>query len=753
MREFVIGLVGTPNTGKTSVFNALTDRTEFVGNWPGVTIERKDGIKDAVYDGEDIRLKIIDLPGIYAIGSSLTEERVAFEFVLKEKVDLVLTVIDGLSIEKSMFLTMQLIQQGLPMHIVITKKDLLGINGIDINVNHFSSLLKLPVSLVDTRDKKDAKLLVEAVSRSCFERPVSSLSIKYDSRLEYWLSEKEKEFAHIELSSDVKRTLFLLLFQGDEEFFSLYPLEIAKRKKLQEEIDRISRDIGKEPDIYVAETLYSYIDDIMHRVKKGKETLTITERIDNIVLHKVWGLPIFWGVLFLMFWLTTSFGGVFIDFFDSIAGLFAVELPVAFLSSLSAPGFLQTFIMAIGSGIQTVATFIPIIYILFFLLTILEDFGYMARAAFVADRSLRSLGLSGKAFVPLLLGFGCTVSSVLATKTLETKKEKIISIFMAPLMSCGARLPVYVLFASMLFPRNAGLVVFSLYFVGIILAVGTGFLLKSTLFKGKISPLVMELPPYHLPKLNYVLKVTWIRFSSYIKRAGIAITTAVFILTLLNTIVINKDGIKLEPESPDSILIKTGQAISPVFRPMGIEKDNWPAVAGLFTGLFAKETIIGTLQSMYASEDTSAQTVGDVAEDNPLSLAYIGKSLLESFKQLGRDILSLIFSVEDESLENSGALTRVKNLFTPQSAYAYLLFVLIYSPCIATIAAISTQMGKTIAAATAIYLTLLAWILATLFYQLATMESPLWLATTLALILFLIGGLFMAGRRRPVMEE
>ncbi|ADN01587.1 ferrous iron transport protein B [Spirochaeta thermophila] len=738
MRTYTCALIGTPNTGKTSIFNAITSRTEYIGNWPGVTIERTDGILTTVYQGEDVRLRIVDLPGIYHLGSSAPEERVAFDFFLKEKVDLVINVMDGLSLQKNLYLTLQLLEEGLPVHVVITKKDLLEQNGIRISPEALSRRLGVPVSLVNSHSRQDARLLVNSLVQSCLSPPSPPHPVTYDEVVEEWLSRWQHELSFLGVPAPRLRTLLLLFLEGEEVIFSLHPSLRERKAELAASRTQLEARMGEDLDVYLARRRYEEIESILKEAHEAAEKLTLTERIDRVVLHKVWGIPIFWAVLFLLFWATTSLGGVFIDFFDGIFQILAVDLPLYGLSRIGAGPFVQTLVEGVGTGIQTVATFVPIIYILFFLLTILEDCGYMARAAFVADRGMRGLGLSGKAFVPLLLGFGCTVSSILATRTLESRKERLLTIFMAPLMSCGARLPVYVIFAAAFFPRSAGLVVFSLYFVGIVLAVGTGLLFKHTLFKAERTPLVMELPPYHLPNMSLVLKITWIRFSAYIKRAGITITTAVFILSLLNAVVIENGKVSFESGSPDSLLIRTGKAITPVFEPMGVEEENWPAVAGLFTGLFAKETIIGTLQAMYGIE-------AEEEAEEPFSLQVALSGLVDAGRALLRGLYELLVPSPGGE-EEEGGFSLVRERFTPAAAYAYLLFVLIYSPCVAALSAILQQAGVGTMLANAGYLTLLAWIVGTFYFQVVEGGSLLWLGVAGGLLLGLMVVLYLVGR-------
>jgi len=454
-----------------------------------------------------------------------------------------------------------------------------------------------------------------------------------------------------------------------------------------------------------------------------------------------------------------TLGGAFIDFFDITFGALFVDGLGALLSAVHAPEWLIGFLAGgLGTGIQTISTFIPIIFTMFFMLSILEDSGYMARAAFVMDRFMRMLGLPGKAFVPMLVGFGCTVPAIMATRTLENRRDRFLAIFMTPFMSCGARLPVYALFGAAFFGRSAGLVVFSIYFAGILMAVLTGLLLKKTLFKGEFSPFIMELPAYHLPRMKMVLRTAWLRLKAFVFRAGKVILLAVTVLTILSTF--GFDGSIGNDDSENSILATVGRAITPVFTPMGISRENWPATVGLFTGLFAKEAVVGTLNSLYivAGETVDEGSGGEEAFRLLPALGeaftVTGENLGGIFSSLGDPLgMGLLSDGEEEAVAeeieaDAAVFQLMRQFFTPASAYAYLLFVLLYFPCVAALGAAIRETGRFYGTVLVTYLTLLAWSAATIFYQIAEGHNILLGGTGVLILALLALSFVVMGKNR-----
>jgi len=458
-------------------------------------------------------------------------------------------------------------------------------------------------------------------------------------------------------------------------------------------------------------------------------------------MHRFWGIPIFLGAMFLVFWVTINVGGIFIPFFDKLFGAIFVDSTAYLLSAVGAPAWVIAILSGgIGTGIQTVATFIPVMFFMFLMLSLLEDSGYMARSAFVTDRFMGMVGLPGKAFVPLVVGFGCTVPAIMATRTLDNRRDRLLTIFMAPLMSCGARLPVYALFAAAFFPAASGAVVFSLYLLGILLAVLTGLLLRHSLFAGEQSHLLMELPPYHRPRMGSVLTYTWERVQMFLFRAGKVVVLGIAILSFFNSL--GTDGSFGNEDTGNSVLSAAGRKVTPVFGPMGISHDNWPATVAIFSGVFAKEAVVGTLNSLYAETDrgrtvrSESTGVGfNLLTEIDAAFASVPEAFTAFWASIS-DPLGLKAYSRSPAAAPSPVFASLHRHFHigPASAYAYLLFILIYFPCLATMGTAMREMGAKYAVVMGIYLTAVAWGMATLFYQIAAGGSLLWGAVSAALL-------------------
>jgi ferrous iron transport protein B len=467
-----------------------------------------------------------------------------------------------------------------------------------------------------------------------------------------------------------------------------------------------------------------------------------------------------------MFLFTISVGGAFIDFFDQAFGAVFVDGFGQLLAALGTPPIVEAALVGFGSGIQTVSTFVPIIACLFLFLSFLEDSGYMARAAFVMDRAMRAIGLPGKSFVPLIVGFGCNVPAIMATRTLESRRDRIMTSLMAPFMSCGARLPVFALFAAAFFPASGQNIVFGLYIVGLAFAVLTGLVLKSTLLDGEPTRFVMELPPYHIPTVRSVALQAWQRLREFIVRAGQVIVPIVMILSFLSAI--GTDGSVGRDNTRQSVLAVVSQELVPVFEPMGVTRDNWPAAVGLFTGIFAKEAVIGTLNALYeqvgqeaapaASPTTPAdESLGDkllaAVATIPQNLGALGSSLA--------DPLGLNVGYVDDSaaaaqeLEVDGSVfgAMQSHFGGTSAAFAYMLLILLYTPCVAALGAMRHEIGGKWTAFAAAWTTAIGYLAAVSFYQAATFtvhpaSSTRWLVATIAVFAVGIAAMWMAGRAR-----
>ena len=728
--NYTIALVGNPNSGKTTLFNALTGSSMRIGNWPGVTVDLVEGTRR---EGGDT-FTFVDLPGIYGLAAETEDEIVARDFLQRGGYDLAVNVLDSTNLERNLYLTTQLMELGVDTLMVLNMHDLAEQQGLVIDLDHLSTHFEYPACEISATDGEAVPRVLEAIRRALKREHSEPRRIPYPNEIEDLLAGWIARIRDRAPEAPRPRWTAIKLAVEDPVVTRRAVKEgWFNQEELDLEINRIAAILRDRPDAVVANARYGLIRGVMREVitrKADRESLT--DRIDQVVMSPILGVPLFGLAMYLVFWLSISLGGAFIDFFDILAGTLFVEGPRLVLESAGAPSFLIALLAdGIGAGIQTVATFIPVIFFLFFMLSLLEDSGYMSRAAFIMDRFMRFIGLPGKAFVPMLVGFGCTVPAILATRTLDSRKDRIMTIFMSPLMSCGARLPVYALFAAAFFGEKAGLIVFSLYAAGILLAVLTGYIFRTTAFRGEASHLIMELPTYHAPRPRHILLHTWLRLKDFLFRAGKVIILAVLILGFLSSF--GTDGSVGNQENDSSLMAAVGRGLTPIFVPMGIERENWPAAVGLFTGVFAKESIVGTINGLYAQADAPAnnRTGND-------SFSLVG-GLVEAFASIPEG-LALAFGFAEEENQDPKSFRLLRERFTPSQAYAYLLFVLIYFPCLATVATVLREIGSFYTLLFVSYHTLMAWIVAVLYYQAVEGHAFIWSA--LALLFF--GGIYGA---------
>lgn len=753
-----VAVVGNPNSGKTTLFNGLTGSKQRIGNWPGVTVERKEGT--VVLEGSSIIL--VDLPGIYSLSAHSEDEKIARDYILSGEPEIVVNIVDATNLERNLYLTTQLLEMRVPILLVVNMLDLAAKRGLSIDLALLEKSLGCPVMGISATSKDDIRRVKNVLAEALQKAALPSVGVVYPREVEAVLDRlnpKLKQEA-ASLGTDARWVAVKLLEQDAWVTARVISAGALSAKEIQAEIDGIEKKLGEASDVILADSRFQFIQEAAGKlIKRSAVKESAGDRADRVVMHRVLGIPIFLLAMYVIFWVTMSIGGAFIDFFDILFGAVFVDGLGQLLSSFGSPDWLISLLAGgLGAGIQTVATFIPIIFTMFLMLSLLEDSGYMARAAFVMDRFLRMIGLPGKSFVPMLVGFGCTVPAVMATRTLENKKDRYLTVFMTPFMSCGARLPVYALFGAAFFGANAGSMVFSIYLVGIILAILTGLLLNYTLFKGEAAHFIMELPPYHVPKLKNILTYTWHRLKLFMLRAGKVIVIVVLILGFLNSM--GTDGTFGNEDSPNSVLTKIGQAITPVFKPMGVEKENWPAAVAVFTGIFAKEAVVGTLNSLYSQMDAASDSGAEENEEFSLlegvseAFASIPEALAGVFGGLLDPLGIGIIDVEsDELADEVGAdkavLSSMQRYFSqgPLQAYAYLLFILIYFPCVAALGAVIRELGKGYGLLLVIYLTVLGWVAATLFYQLTLGREPLWIAIPLLLMTGIVYLFHWLGKR------
>ena len=761
MSDHVFAIVGNPNCGKTTVYNILTGARQSVGNWPGVTVEKRSGH----YQHKGLAIEVVDLPGTYCLDvvddQVSLDERIARDFILGREAELIVNVIDASNIERNLYLTSQLLDMGLPVVLVLNMMDVAAEKGIEIDPKALSRSLGCPViPLVASRNQgiEEFKNLLDG----CFRKGLSPAQpLQLNDSIESALSCLVDDVKNTRDEKSAVRWCAIKLLEGESDGFQHVPLELAEKARTERK--RVETQLGEDIDILVASGRYDAISGIMKQVVKNAGELNhkLSERIDRVVLNRIVGLPIFFGVMYLMFMFSVNLGSAFIDFFEILTGTLLVDGPDHWLSAAGAPSWLVALLaQGIGAGIQTVSTFIPVIAALFLFLSVLEDSGYMARAAFVMDRLMRSLGLPGKAFVPMLVGFGCNVPAIMATRTLDNQKDRMLTIAMAPFMSCGARLPVYALFAAAFFPGSGQNVVFVLYIVGILAAVFTGLVLKRSLLGGETSPFVMELPNYHLPSIKHVLMRTWDRLKAFMLRAGKAIVIVVVVLNTLNSL--GTDGSFGNQNTDRSMLTRIGQTITPAFSPMGMTQENWPAAVGIFTGILAKEAVVGTLDAMYSSIAADMNNSADLEEESfdlregvLAAFASIPANISEltgAFSDpLGLDVgdLADLDAVADEQEVHMGTFSVMQSLFPSEAAViAYLLLILLYTPCVAALGAIYRETGLGWTLFVSAWTFFLGYAVATLYYQFSLISvQPLVSLGWLAVIAVMMSLIFMIMKR------
>ncbi|MCE0494562.1 Fe(2+) transporter permease subunit FeoB [Vibrio salinus] len=720
--KYNILTVGNPNSGKTTLFNGLTGAKQQVGNWAGVTVEKKTG--KYTHAGNDFFLT--DLPGIYALDSgndsNSIDESIAARSVLTYPTDLIINVVDATCLERSLYMTFQLRELGRPMVVVLNKIDALKRERLIINSKGLESILGCPVLEISANNKHQVNEMKESLHKLLVQGiPMRDFTLSYDQQFENAISDLEPLFSEHVVAS---RALAIRALENDKMVIN----DLSEQDR--NTIHQYQKQSHVDIDLHVADTKYTYLHEQCKRIRRseGKLSRSFTEKADALVLNKWFGIPFFFLIMYLMFMFSINIGSAFIDFFDISFGALFVD-GGHYLLDGHLPVWLVTVIAdGIGGGIQVVATFIPVIACLYLFLAVLESSGYMSRAAFVLDKVMQKIGLPGKAFVPMVLGFGCNVPAIMATRTLDQERERKLSAAMVPFMSCGARLPVYALFAAAFFPDNGQNVVFLLYFLGILAAVFTGIVLKKTLYPGSSDSLVMEMPNYEIPTVRNVIIKTWQKLKRFVLGAGKTIVIVVAVLSFLNSV--GTDGTFGHEDSETSVLSKASQVITPVFEPIGVNHDNWQATVGIITGIFAKEAVVGTLNNLYTSvesDQTEYNLFGSLKEavmsipENLVGLSFTDPLGLE----VG-DVKDQNVAAEEQGVDSSIFSNIQMNFVSGGAAFSYLIFILLYTPCVAAMGAYVREFGAKFARFIAVWTFGLAYISAALFYQLTkVIEQPL----------------------------
>lgn len=710
--EIKIALAGNPNSGKTTLFNNLTGSRQRVGNWPGVTVEKKEGPLKGTND-----VTIQDLPGIYSLSPYSLEEVVSRNYLVNEKPDAILNIIDGTNIERNLYLTTQLLELGIPVVVAVNMIDLVERNGDKIDLNRLSQELGCPVMAVSALKGKGTKEVAAKAIEVAKKHQVAPIPEIYDKTVMSALSKIESEL-QMQNDDSMVRWYSVKVFERDERIDEFLKLTDEKKAKIEPIIKKVEETLDDDAESIITSQRYDYIGTIVqHSVKKkgSKHELSVSDKIDKIVTNRILALPIFILVMYVVY--TIAMGGTSIsigtmgtDWANDV--LFGEIVPNFFdgiLTSLQVNDVLYGLIMdGIIGGVGAVLGFVPQILVLFLLLSIMEDVGYMSRVAFIMDRIFRRFGLSGKSFIPMLVATGCGVPGIMASRTIEQDRDRKMTIMTTGFIPCGAKMPIIGLFAGAVF-GGSSLVATSAFVIGIAAVIISGIILKKfKAFAGEPAPFVMELPAYHLPSAGNVLRATWERGWSFIKRAGTVILLSSIILWFLQGFGFTDGQFGMVEDNNTSLLANIGNAIAWIFAPIGWVGDMaWKATVATITGLIAKEEVVNTFGVLYNFSEVSEE---------------------------GNEIWTLI--AQD---------------FTPIAAYSFMIFNLLCAPCFAAMGAIRREMNNTKWTMAAIgYMCLFAYVSALIVYQLVGLAIgevafSFWTIVALALLIGVIYLLFRPG--------
>lgn len=665
--KHIFALAGNQNSGKTTLYNALTGSNQHVGNFPGVTIEKKEGQikkhKDAF---------LVDLPGIYSLSPYTMEEVVTRDFLIKENPDLIINIVDATNIERNLYLTLQLMELSIPMVIALNMMDEVRASGNSIDVNKLSCHLGIPVVPISASKGEGIAELVDVVMKTA-----QSKEKICNRRLDFCTGEVHKaihSISHLIEDQAVNagyplRFAATKLVEGDTLTIKELNISESQAHIINHVVEDMESKLQTDREAALADMRYTYIEKICEDtvIKKQETNEQIrSEKIDKILTHKYLGIPIFIGIMFIIFWLTFGLIGAPLQgVLEEFIGVVTEYTSDAMIRFGVSDWVYSLVIDGIFAGVGSVLSFLPLIVVLFFFLSFLEDSGYMARVAFLMDKLLRKIGLSGRSFVPMLIGFGCSVPAIMATRTLSSERDRKMTIVLTPFMSCSAKLPIYGMITMAFFPENAAIVMIALYIMGIVVAILSGLLLRNTIFKGEPVPFVMELPAYRIPSKKSIVLNMWDKGKDFIERAFTVIFIGTIIIWFLQSF---NWSLNMVDDSSYSILASVGSVIAPIFIPLGF--NDWRASTALITGLTAKEAVVSTLSVLTG-----------VSSDIQLSA-----------------VLSTIF--------------------TPLSSFAFLTFTLLYMPCIAAFAATRKELGSLkYATLTAVYQTLTAYVVGMFVYQ------------------------------------
>lgn len=683
MKDVVnVAFIGNPNCGKTTLFNAYTGAKLKVANWPGVTVEKKEG----AFKFHNHQFRLVDLPGIYSLTSYTMEEKLSRQYILEDEVDVIVDVADASSLERNLYLTLQLIELGKPVVLALNMMDIVEERGMEIDMHRLPEMLGIPVIPVSARKKTGLEVLMHAVSHHA-GKPL-------EGELEHHHDEKVKESKHIHnhhkeyavvYSDEIEDKIDIIserlnkkykdivnvrwhaikILEMDEEIIKKYPIDIK---------DVVTRSYEED----IINEKYDFIEEVineclMNKAKKAEKT----DKIDKVLTHRIWGIPIFLGIMAFVFFCTFTIGDALKGVFEQALDWFS-NVAFNFLQNVGAGNILTSLIVdGIIAGVGGILTFLPNIFILFLALAILEDSGYMSRVAYVMDGLMGKIGLSGRAFIPMLLGFGCTVPAVMASRALENPRDRLKTILVTPFMSCSARLPIYVLFSEMFFEKNAMIVAYSMYVIGLVVAIVVALIVNLIDKKNnkETNTLLIELPEYKSPNGRTIFIYVWEKVKDYLSKAG----TTIFVASIVIWVVLNFGPNGMVEDMSKSFGSYIGRVVAPILKPAGL--NHWQIVVALIAGVAAKEVVVSSMGILYGISNVSSK---------------VGMQTMAGL------------------LGATG--------FTALNAYSLMVFCLLYVPCAATIATIKKETNSwKWTGFTIVFQLLVAWVVSTLVYQIGSM--------------------------------
>ncbi len=695
-----IAIIGNPNSGKSTIFNKLTGTNQFTGNWSGSTVEKSTGI----FIHNATQVEVIDLPGLYSLAAAKnksTDQNIALQFLLQEPYDFIINVVDATNLDRHLYLSQQLKEAGVPVLLVVNMLDKLNKHASTIDTVELSHLLAMPAMAICAKNAQHInELKAKIVKYNGYKaNPLLSFNAFIQAKINKIIKVVGRNCRYPNLQA-------IQSLEEDAEYLIMN----AKQKRQVEKIKAEFREeYDDKPELILASFRYEFIKQITDKVIVNKSRIgaNITDKLDAVLLNKYGGMFFLGLFLYLMFTLSIALGGIFQQSFELISAALFKDGVAQILTLCAAPIWLiDVLAYGVGGGVATVAMFIPVIGSLYLFQAVLEDSGYMARASILLDRFFKLIGLQGKAFVPLIIGFGCNVPAILAARTLNNPKEKIITIVMSPFMSCSGRLSVYALFCSAFFKDNSHNIVFILYLIGIVVAIITAKVLSYALDNEASQPLIMELPNYHMPSLRNILTIAYHRLKGFVVNAGKLIVIVYVALHLIGSV--GADGSFGNNNNENSLLSVVSKKLTFIFHPIGITENNWPATVGIFTGIFAKEVVVGTLNALYDAEAPAANKEFNFRMSLQKGVASIGNNI------------ALLFNSQKTSLneieEDKSHILSTKFLGA-LGAFTYLLFILLYFPCISVFAVIAQELNLKWAFFSVIFSTLLAYFVAMLFFQ------------------------------------